>query len=109
MRKVVTSIQTDVKTKRKARAEDKMKRFDSFDEQLIERTVHRLHKEKKFVSLNDCLKRSCLTFMLMFCSHYFSHPYNGHKTYCRWSASLLNGYLNLYQWINLVENKLFEE
>ena len=45
--KVVSVVSKEVKKKRK---HDTRKQFDSFDENVIERTVHRLHKEKKFVS-----------------------------------------------------------
>ena len=45
--KVVRVVSKEVKKKRK---HDTRKQFYSFDENVIYRTVHRLHSEKKFVS-----------------------------------------------------------
>ena len=44
---MVSMVSKEVKKERK---HDTRKQFDSFDENVIERTVHRLHKEKNLFS-----------------------------------------------------------
>ena len=56
---MVEAVSSEVKKNRAAK-EDTRKKFDSFDENLIHRTVHRLHKEKKFVSF-ECLHLITIT------------------------------------------------
>lgn len=50
VKKVVSAVAKNRKEKRKNKRVEDARKFDSFDVNVIERTVHRLQKERKFVS-----------------------------------------------------------